>query len=353
MVARPFPDAVTIAFWSEASAVGSLEWGPTASYGSAVADPSPRTKHALVASGLSPATTYHYRILLGGTAAGLDHAFSTPPSSTTAPVRFVVLGDTGTGCAQEYAAIAKAAEQAPDFVLDTGDVAYDSGTANQVQSRFVVPFADLAATTPVFPVIGNHDADSAGGQPLLDAVVLPANAADPAGHYYSFDWGACHVIALDSNRSTAVGSAQDSWLASDLAAASAPWTFAFFHHPVYSSSSHGSTPALQRDLVPRFDAAGLDVAFSGHDHDYERTFPMRAGAPVDVAMEPDYVGPGATVYVVTGGGGKDLYAAGTSAFTAFSVSTFHVTLVEVAGPTLTLTAIGTEGTVLDRATITK
>ena len=56
---------------------------------------------------------------------------------------------------------------------------------------------------------------------------------------------------------------------------------------------------------------------------------------------------------MTGGGGNDLYASGTRAFTAYSESAFHVTQVDVDGATLTLTAVRLDGTVMDRMTITK
>jgi hypothetical protein len=354
VVARPTPNAVTIAFWSTSSAIGGVEFGPDATYGSGVYDAVPATAHALVLPGLDAASTVHYRVLLDGAPAGGDHAFRTPNPSPGASVRFVVVGDTGTGCAEAAAVIARAAAQDPDFVLLAGDAAYKKGRPDEVRARFTIPFADLAATTPVFAALGNHDVDTDGGLPLLSAQVLPASPAVPAGAWFAFDWGPCHVVGLDSNRPTGPGTAQGYWLASDLAAHPAPWRFAFFHHPVYSSSNHGSTPALQADLVPVFDAAGLDAAFSGHDHDYERTFPMKAGLPVDAGEDPDYADPAGTVYVVTGGGGHGLDDAGTSAFTARSLSAHHVLLVEVTGTTsLALTAIGTDGTVLDHATVTK
>jgi len=352
LVSRPSPTSEAIAFWSTSSVVGGVEYGTTPSYGATVSDASPATRHVLTLSPLAPSTTYHYRVLLAGAPAGVDHAFTTPPDQGATPVRFVVSGDGGTGCPQAFTMVSVAASQAPDFVLHTGDAAYDGGTASQVRTGFSIPWADVAATTPIFTTIGNHDFDSGGGQPLLDAQALPESSPGES-RWYSFDWGPCHLICLDSNVDTAPASPQGTWLAADLAAHAAPWTFAFFHHPVYSSSRHGSTAALDTNLVPVFDAAHLDVAFSGHDHDYERTFPMFAGSPVDVAMDPDYVDPQGTVYVVSGGGGKGLYTSGTSAFTAFSVSAFNVTRVEIDGGTLSITALAQDGSTLDHATISK
>jgi hypothetical protein len=127
----------------------------------------------------------------------------------------------------------------------------------------------------------------------------------------------------------------------------------YFHHPAYSSSSHGSTPSVDAELVPLFDAHGVDLVFNGHDHDYERTHPMLAGAPTSTTGGPADLDPSGTIYVVTGGGGKDLYPAGTNAFTAFSISAFHALAVDVAGGTLSVTAIRDDGATLDTFSITK
>lgn len=80
----------------------------------------------------------------------------------------------------------------------------------------------------------------------------------------------------------------------------------------------------------------MDIVFSGHDHDYERTAPI-----------------GGVTYVVTGGGGKELYRAGDSDWTAFSQSTHHAVLMNVDGDRLSLRAVKPDGTVIDHLTLSK
>ena len=60
------------------------------------------------------------------------------------------------------------------------------------------------------------------------------------------------------------------------------------------------------------------MVFTGHDHDYERSYKM-AGGHVAGAGEQG------VTYVVTGGGGAPLYAVGHSSFTAFAVETNRFT----------------------------
>ena len=67
-------------------------------------------------------------------------------------------------------------------------------------------------------------------------------------------------------------------------------------------------------------------------------------------MAPAYFG---SEFVVTGGGGKSLYAAGFSEFTAASVSVYHHVVVDVAGGVLSMRAVDRDGVVVDSMTISK
>ena len=352
MLALPSPTSTTIAWTSVEPVVGTVEFGPDTGYGAAVADASATLDHALALTGLTPGATVHYRILDGGVPAGGDHAFTVPAADPAAPLRFAVIGDTGTGGAAEFAAIARLEAEAPDLVVHVGDLAYDAGTVKDVFERFTLPFEHVMDHRPLFAALGNHDVDTENGRPFLDAVVLPTNPVDGSERFYAFDFGPCRFAALDSNGDLSASSPQVTWLASDLGASSATWKFVFFHHPVWSSSRHGSRPDLQASLAPTLEAAHVDVVWSGHDHDYERTFPI-VGTSAFPSGDPDYVDPPGPIYVVSGGGGQTLYPNGTSAFTATSASAFHVTVVDVVGSTLTITAVGLDGTVIDRATIAK
>ena len=80
-------------------------------------------------------------------------------------------------------------------------------------------------------------------------------------------------------------SAQYQWLANDLNANASPCTLVYFHRPVYGASWTGGAP----ELAPwwnLFAQHGVKVVLSGHEHDYERTYPVRgydAGAHGTVA----------------------------------------------------------------------
>ena len=63
------------------------------------------------------------------------------------------------------------------------------------------------------------------------------------------------------------------WLASDLAANANEHVIAYWHHPRFSSGTHGNDTSTQGfwDLLYQY---GAEVVLVGHDHDYERFGPQ-------------------------------------------------------------------------------
>lgn len=351
--ALPSPTSMTIAWTTVEPALGAVELGPDAGFGRQVDGVAPTSDHVVELTGLSPGTEYRYRLLLDGVPVDGDHAFRTFPADPAAPFRFAVFGDCGSGSSNQRGVAAQVAAWAPALVLIAGDVAYESGSPREITNRYFAPYADLIDGIPFFPVLGNHDVRTARGQPLLDALVLPTNDRDGTERYYSFDHGHAHFAALDSTADLRPGSPQHDWLDADLSRSSAAWTFVYFHHPPYSSSKHGSSLGIRRALGPLLESHGVDIVLNGHDHDYERTFPLVAETVVGAEDDPDYTDPPGVIYVVTGAGGHTLYRSGTSAFTAFSASVYHFVGVEISGMRLSLKAVRIDGSVLDAMTIEK
>jgi hypothetical protein len=69
---------------------------------------------------------------------------------------------------------------------------------------------------------------------------------------------------------------QVKWLEEQLAKDTSQWKIAFFHHPPYSSGGkHGSDTKLREVIEPIFLKYGVNVAFAGHEHFYERIKPQK------------------------------------------------------------------------------
>jgi hypothetical protein len=110
-------------------------------------------------------------------------------------------------------------------------------------------------------------------------------AAGPTRSYYSFDVGAWHLIALNSNCSAvggcSVGSPQVGGVRADLASHSALCVLAFWHHPRFSSGSYGTDTTYSAFWQALYDAEA-DVVLVGHDHDYERFAPQTPSGDLDL-----------------------------------------------------------------------
>ncbi len=137
------------------------------------------------------------------------------------------------------------------------------------------------------------------------------------------------------------------WLDADLAATKKYWKIAFVHHPPYPTGAHRNDPIcalVQQYVNPIVERHGVQVLLAGHEHGYERSFPLRGGQKADASLP-------STTYLITGGGGAFLENVGSLPQCVLSVSTHNYLRVDVAGTALTFSAIGLGGAVIDRITL--
>lgn len=211
----------------------------------------------------------------------------TSPSSTTsaasvaAPAALLAVGDIGTCSARDDEAVAEVVGTRPGPVLLLGDIAYPSGTSEQFAECFDPAWGRFRSR--LRPAPGNHEYASADAGGYFDYF---GDAAGERGKgWHSFDVGAWHVVALNSNCAAvggcAAGSEQERWLRSDLATSTARCTLAYWHHARFSSGgTHGPDP-MTGDLWRALADAGADVVLTGHEHNYERFAPLDPGGRVD------------------------------------------------------------------------
>ena len=206
-----------------------------------------------------------------------------PPriADLAAPVRFVVLGDgrastDGVGPSAYWPGLLnEALARVPAFIVNTGDLV-KNGNDRAEWDRYL---ESLPIWPPMISVRGNHDRG-------------PHFAALGAGVESGFDWryGPVRVVGIDSD--IAGSMAQVRLLDRLLAHDRAPWTVVVLHRPIYSRGTHGTDErGVNDDLIPVLEEHGVDLVFSGHDHDYERFCPMLGGE----------CAAGGVTYVVTGG----------------------------------------------------
>jgi len=291
-------------------------------------EPEPGRDHDIRIQGLVPGEPYEYRLLHDSLPVGGPYRIR---PRDRGEATFVVFGDSGSGGAEQRAITRRIAEADPEFVLHTGDLAYDFGTRREALRRFFVPYAPLLATRPWYVAWGNHDCMTDDGKALREMIRLPGS------RYYSFDRGDTRFYALDTNLDFRRGSRQYEWLMADIAESPGKRRVAFFHYPPYSASPYAdtfpaTTRALREDLCPVFEQHGFEIVFSGHVHGYERAQPK----------------PGKPVYIVTGGGGKRLNDPGVAAWTQRYAQVWHICVVTMTSSGFVVRAINEEGEEFDR-----
>lgn len=321
------PDSIIIVWETEGSTSGEIVYGETDEYGSSVTDPVMGTSHAITLTNLAPYTTYHYRVEEDGLPLSPDAAFRTAAGPDQTKFTFVAFGDTRTQHQIHQEIVDRIVELEPDFALHTGDLVYKGNEFPNWEVFFEIE-KELMSYVPLFPALGNHEENH---QHYFDLFYLPGNE-----HWYTFDYGNARFIFLqvDGIVDYGPGSEQYTWMERELVANTQPWLFVNFHIPPYTSIRRDESDIeheVREALTPLFEQYGVDVVFTGHNHNYERN-------------EVNGV-----TYIVTGGGGAPaLYKTEEPELTreAFAVM-YHFVLLEIDGNHLRAKVISNQGEILD------
>jgi hypothetical protein len=221
----------------------------------------------------------------------------------------VAAGDVGF-CGQPYdEATGAVVNGIPGTVAALGDLAYETGTAAEFLGCYQPSWGAFKDRTK--PAIGNHEYESDAAASGYFGYWGSGVAGNPGQGWYSYDLGAWHIIALNSNCTFVGGcgpdSPQEKWLKADLAAHPAPCTLAYWHHPRWSGgqvTSDASTDMFWQDLF----AAKADVVLNGHAHNYQRFAPQNPVGGADPAR-------GIREFVVGTGGNPTLHPVAATANT--------------------------------------
>jgi tartrate-resistant acid phosphatase type 5 len=247
-----------------------------------------------------------------------DNTFRTNPDPTqpSGSLSFAVIGDFGIGVKRDTPTrrqqrVANALRKTIDsadvrFVLTTGDNIYAGvrllgvpigGTGDEDDDWFFTyfqPYRYVINRVPVFPSIGNHDADETEERDdraqvednfyLRERLAGGEEAAGRAsfcpGLFYRFRYGSnVEFVCLDTSREGffrgRLYEYPKHWEFVEAAFPDDPgaalWRIPFCHHPPYCAGpQHGNTKGMQR-LIPVFGRSGVKALFSGHEHNFQHS----------------------------------------------------------------------------------
>lgn len=287
LLQMPNPGRVTVRWRTDAATDGRVEYGYDATYAAGTVTQAALVRdHEIELPAFPPGTTVHYRIRSSGVTLATNYFRS--PKVPGQAMRIAIMADYGSPTTNTLAVAQQALLADPDLLLTAGDnVQQQSGPPGLYDQHWFGPLAGLTARMPMMAALGNHDIRIGQGAGYLQALSLPTNG--PPGleeRNYSFDYGNAHFVVLDANAfvpdsSTAYTNAAAqrplivSWLTNDLHSTTQLWKFAIYHHPPYTSEGdHGEYDLMKTLISPVLERYGVQVAFQGHNHMYERINPI-------------------------------------------------------------------------------
>ena len=126
------------------------------------------------------------------------------------------------------------------------------------------------------PEVPTYPTPIQGPPDRIDVFRAAAASRFPRMANYSFDYGDAHFLCLDSNLYTDPNDPTlRRWIEADLSSTDAVWKFVVCHHPPFNVGGEHFQVQHMRVLAPIFEAHGVDIVLSGHEHNYQRPRPLR------------------------------------------------------------------------------
>lgn len=270
---------------------------------------------------------------------GIEGALTLPAGS--ASVKFAVIGDSGRGHEPQFEVAAQMQRYRAafpfTFVLMLGDNIYEGpATAEDYRQKFEEPYDDLLdAGVRFFAVLGNHDDPRQVDYEPFNMDGDRYYTFRPPGSLPSRLTTDVEFFAIDS---TWLDPGQILWLRDRLARSTARWKIAFLHHPLYTTGRYAGVSRGHRwTLEPLLIAGGVHVAFSGHEHIYQRSVLQRG-----------------VQYFISGGAGSLRVGDGvpSASIARTFADDYHFMLVEIDGDDLHFQAISRRGRTIDAGRLT-
>lgn len=290
------PNSIIIMWETDSNADTRVEWGTSTflgnnTSGTAFYNNGNSQIHTVMLDGLVPGTRYYYRAVTSSLSSEI-YDFITPADPTSeSSLKIIVMSDIQKDwnnwdkydeiihegildyLTDEYS------DDLPEelqMVLIAGDLVDTGSNYSHWTGHFFSPSAPLFAHVPLYPVLGNHEANT---NYYFKYFNLPENgSAGYEEHWWFTDNSNVRVIGLDSNWDFQLD-VQLNWLEDVLADAcynlQIDFVFAQLHHPYHSELwIDGNTDYTGEviNLMEVFtDECGKpSIHFFGHTHGYSR-----------------------------------------------------------------------------------
>jgi hypothetical protein len=235
-----------------------------------------------------------------------DYDFADAGDTKLEDFNFVAAGDYG--CSKNAKnTINGMQDKKPELVLPLGDLSVDSTAGCWLD--LVSPFDDKLEITFGYSEVKD-------GKSKLN---LYKDVFGLDDLYYSFDYRHVHFVVMSTLSDFNVTSDQYKFVEKDLQQASSnqniDWIVVTNYGPFYTSpSTHPAKNELRNIYHPLFDKYGVDLVLNGHNHNYQRTYPVtfnpnKASQPIITnQFATGYQGNGdGVVYAIVGTAGESFH----------------------------------------------
>jgi len=349
---------MTVLWQLTSSTTSILSWGTTTNYGKIRAVHEYGTDHQFkhTITELMPNTKYYYKIDFG--TASLTGSFRTAPEETQSSLKFLAYGDTRSHPEQTNNVTGRMLTEIindPEyqtFSLHSADWVNTGLSENDWDTEFFsrtgecLNNLEFQSKIPIMGARGNHENRSSKKTDEFASVFnkyFPYNLPNGTGNgdnmYYSFDYGAVHIIVIDQYdgdpNESSLGAEQLEWLENDLANTNKLWKFIILHEPGWSASStskeHANNIDVQQNIQPLCVQYGVQVVFNGHNHYYSHA--LKDGVH----------------HLTIGGGGAPLH---TPSYMSGGVivnaeATYHFAKIDINNMEATINIVRPDGTTVE------
>lgn len=290
------PTHIHVSWITDSNSGSIVEWGLTEALGNSTVGTSFTTLfadevHEVELNGLTPATKYFYRAVTGPAVSEIKNFHTPPLQSAEAPFNLVAMSDMQIDGSypQRFSQIVNDGilpivqevygddlSENLGLVLIPGDLVTNGLNYGSWMIQFFNPAEDLFSYVPLYPVLGNHEANTPY---YFDFFHLPENgSAGNEERWWYKDYSNVRVIGLDSN-SPFDGPTQLAWLQNTLnqtcSDSDIDFVFVELHHPHQSELWTPGESSFTTDVVTALETFSTNcdkpsIHFFGHTHGYSR-----------------------------------------------------------------------------------
>ena len=222
-------------------------------------------------SGLESGKTYYYKVGDGEKWSDVLN-FTTAAADKNADTNFFVFADIQTNNTANLSAaieLVKNSDKKYAFGIQTGDAIDNVTNFSNWRAYLTTLNAGALGSIDVMHTLGNHEYYGDGSGEIAGSMFsVPTHTQ---GSYYSAEYGSVYAGVINDGGDIleALKEAKE-----DAAKSECAWKVLVLHQPIYGTESL-MEEAKRREVTAAIEEAGFDAVFSGDDHAYARTYPMK------------------------------------------------------------------------------